>query len=216
MKSPAITSLYSELVPAAVSSKKLLIVLHGLGDSMEGYRFLPDFLGFRDLNYLLVNAPDAYFTGHSWFDLDGNIGPGVQRSRVMLTQTLDGLLEKGWLPGNIGLFGFSQGALMSLDVGLRYRERLASIIAISGFVYDVEKLPAELGPRAPEVPILVTHGTFDPLLPLSVTKAQITEMRKFGLNIRWEEYPKEHTIDPVKEAGDIRDFLRKTLHVGKA
>ena len=35
-----------------------MIVLHGLGDSMEGYRWLPEALQLPWLNYLLVNAPD--------------------------------------------------------------------------------------------------------------------------------------------------------------
>lgn len=215
MKTPEVTALSTRFLPAPQGGKKLLVVLHGLGDSVEGYRFLPEFLGIPDLSYLLVNAPDPYFTGFSWFDLEGDPAPGILRSRRLLMTALDELLEQGWQAGNLGLFGFSQGALMSLDVGLRYRERLGAIVAISGFVYLAEQLTAELGPRAKEIPVLATHGTYDPLLPIAVTKAQITELRKSGLNIRWEEYPKDHTIDPQKEASDIRDFICKSLHVGK-
>ena len=34
-------------------------MLHGLGDSIEGYRWMPEALDLPWLNYLLVNAPDA-------------------------------------------------------------------------------------------------------------------------------------------------------------
>ena len=48
--------------------ERLLLVMHGLGDSLEGYRFLPELLKIPGLHYLLVNAPDSYFTGYSWLD----------------------------------------------------------------------------------------------------------------------------------------------------
>ena len=73
--------LHAELIPAQEkNSRRLMVMLHGLGDSLEGYRWLPDAMNLPWLNYLLVNAPDDYYGGYSWFDLD-NIVPGVRRSR---------------------------------------------------------------------------------------------------------------------------------------
>ncbi len=65
---PEISWLKSVYLPAreSVENPRLLVVMHGLGDSLEGFRFLPDILKIPGLNYLLVNAPDAYFTGSSW------------------------------------------------------------------------------------------------------------------------------------------------------
>ena len=51
------------------SSRRLMIVLHGLGDSMEGYRWWPEAMQLPWLNYLLVNAPDPYYGGFAWYDL---------------------------------------------------------------------------------------------------------------------------------------------------
>ena len=49
----------TELILAAeADSEWLMVVLHGLGDSMEGYRWLPGALRIPALNTLLVNAPD--------------------------------------------------------------------------------------------------------------------------------------------------------------
>lgn len=53
--------LHYEFVPAEkASSHRLMVMLHGLGDSLEGYRWLPEVLNFPWLNYALVNAPDEY------------------------------------------------------------------------------------------------------------------------------------------------------------
>ena len=66
-----------------------MVVLHGLGDSTAGFRWLPEELGQPWLNYLLVNAPDNYYGGYSWYDFAGDMGPGVKRSREMLFELLD-------------------------------------------------------------------------------------------------------------------------------
>ena len=189
----------------------LVIVLHGLGDSIEGYRFLPQFLGIPDIAYLLVNAPDTYVTGYSWFDLDWGEGPepGIMRSRGLLFQLLGDLNKMGW--DRLALFGFSQGALLTLDVATRYSLPLNAIIAISGYAHSLEKFPQELAPAATAQKIFASHGRQDPLLPIQRTRQQIEVLQGMGLNIVWKEYDKDHTIEPVEEAGDIGLFLRANL-----
>src|SRR6516164_2600711 len=125
--------LKSELIPAAQkNSTRLLIMLHGLGDSMEGYRWVPEAIEFPWLNYLLVNAPDEYYGGFSWFDFAGNITPGVVRSRKLLFNLLDEQRAKGFATEQTTLGGFSQGCLMAIEVGLRYPHHFAGITGISG------------------------------------------------------------------------------------
>ncbi len=58
----------SEFFPAAKKSSRLMVILHGLGDSSAGFRWLPAALNLPWMNYLLVNAPDAYYGGFSWYD----------------------------------------------------------------------------------------------------------------------------------------------------
>src|SRR5689334_20035668 len=110
-------SLHAELLPASdKNSRRLLIMLHGLGDSIEGYRWLPQALNLPWLNYLLVNAPDEYFGGYSWYDFVGDIRPGVERSRKLLFSLLDKQSERGF-PTELTTFGgFSQGSLMALEM----------------------------------------------------------------------------------------------------
>ena len=77
------------------------------------------------LNYLLVNAPDDYYGGFSWYDITGNHAPGVLRSRKLLFDLLDDLRARGYPTEQTTLGGFSQGCLMAIDVALRYPHRLA-------------------------------------------------------------------------------------------
>ncbi|HZI33613.1 MAG TPA: serine esterase, partial [Candidatus Binatia bacterium] len=59
--------LHGQFIPAAdQASRRLFVVLHGLGDSAAGWSWLPGALNLPWLNYLLVNAPDEYYGGYSW------------------------------------------------------------------------------------------------------------------------------------------------------
>jgi len=201
--------LRTELISSAdKNSRRLLIMLHGLGDSIAGYRWLPSALNLPWLNYLLVNAPDAYYGGYSWYDFAGDISPGVERSRKLLFELLAAQSAAGFPAEQITLGGFSQGCLMSLEVGLRYPHRLAGIVGISGYVCSPEKLIGELAPVAFKQRILLTHGTLDPLIPFSLVRGQVNLLQGAGLHVEWHEFLKAHTIAGEPELAVIRNFIQ--------
>ncbi|MGH7988612.1 MAG: alpha/beta hydrolase [Limisphaerales bacterium] len=200
--------LHNELIPAAEkNSRRLMVMLHGLGDSIEGWRWLPEAMNLPWLNFLLVNAPDEYFGGWSWFDLM-DITPGVQRSRKLLFDLLDDLRARGFPAEQTTLAGFSQGCLMTIDVGLRYPRKFAGLVGISGWICEPEKVLKELSPVAREQRLLMTHGTSDPLVPIEKVRPQIPLLKAAGLNVEWREFPKAHTIHGEEEISVIREFVR--------
>jgi phospholipase/carboxylesterase len=203
--------LHNELIAAEEKgSPRLLVMLHGLGDSVEGYRWLPEAMNLPWLNYLLVNAPDEYYGGYSWFDFAGDMAPGVLRSRKLLFELLDATRAKGFPTSQTLIGGFSQGGLMSVEVGLRYPYRLAGVISISGSVCVAEKLTQELSPVAVRQRLLVTHGTLDPLIPFAEVRAQVNTLKTAGLQIEWREFVKVHTIiEPELEV--IRGFVQASF-----
>ena len=201
--------LETELIPARDrASRRLMVVLHGLGDSMDGYRWLPSALNLPWLNYLLVNAPDDYYGGFSWYDITGDQGPGIARSRQLLFELLDAQRERGYPTGQMVVFGFSQGGLLTKEVGARYPRQLAGLVGISGYVWEPEKFVEELSPVAAQQRFLVTHGTDDPLIPFAETREQINLLKAAGLNIQWHEFVKVHTIAGEEELDVIREFVR--------
>jgi phospholipase/carboxylesterase len=201
--------LSGEFIPAAdKNSRQLFVVLHGLGDSPAGWRWLPDALKLPSLNYLLVCAPDEYYGGYSWFDYPGDIAPGIHRSRKLLFELLDSLRAKDFPADQMTLGGFSQGCLMSLETGLRYPHRLAGIVGISGWVFELENLIRDLTPVSKSQRLLITHGHYDPILPFAEVKTQVGQLQAAGLKIQWNDFPKEHTVHGEAEIGVIRDFVR--------
>lgn len=201
--------LSAKLIPAREkASRSLLIALHGLGDSAAGYEFLPALLGLPWLNYLLVNAPDPYYSGLAWYDFTGDSRSGIERSRKLLFELLDAQRASGFPSEQTTLFGFSQGCLMTIDVGFRYPHLLAALVGISGYVHDPDELLRELSPVAKQQRMLFTHGTLDPLIPCAAAHAQVEQLKSAGLNITWREFPKAHTIAGEEEVDLVRDFLR--------
>jgi len=190
-------------------SQRLMIVLHGLGDSLEGYRWWPGAMQLPWLNYLLVNAPDPYYGGFGWYDLDDPAG-GIERSRTLLFQLLDELAGKDFPPEKIVFSGFSQGCLLSIEIGARYRRRLAGIVGISGYVYEPDRLVEQLAPEAARQRFLLTHGTQDPLIPIAQVRPQVDILRRAGLRIDWREFVKGHTIAGEEEMSVVRDFVQNT------
>ena len=201
--------LETRLIPAGEKeSRRLMVVLHGLGDSMDGYGWLPSALRMPWLNYLLVNAPDDYFGGYSWFDFEGDAATGIERSRKLLFELLDDQGQRGFPTDQTIVFGFSQGCLMTIELGIRYPHRFAGLIGISGFVIGLDQLLAEASAVARQQRFLITHGIQDPLLPFDQVKAQIQQLKEAGLNIEWHELAKEHTIAGETELALIRAFVR--------
>jgi phospholipase/carboxylesterase len=204
--------LHSEFIPAVQKeSRRLMVMLHGLGDSIEGYRWMPEALGLPWLNYLLVNAPDEYYGGYSWYDfLPDNPAPaaGVKRSREMLFKLLDAQVAAGFSAEQITLGGFSQGCLMSVDVALRYPHRFAGVVGISGYVSEPAKLLKELSPVALQQRLLITHGTDDPVIPLERIRPQFEMLKNAGVNLDFRVFRKVHTIAGEEELRVIRDFVR--------
>ena len=198
--------LHNLFFPSVKPSKKLIIVLHGRGDSSEGFRFFPEGLGFDDINYLLLDAPFEYYAGFSWYDLPPNQLPGIEYSREVLTQTLNVLFEQEFEPSQTILFGFSQGSLLTFEFGARYAKELAGYIGVSGYIYDAEKILLEMNKDVNKGNWLCTHGYEDDVLPFVDSKAQVEALQDGHFNIDFRAYHKTHTVD-MGELNEIRDWI---------
>ena len=193
--------------PSKTPSKKLMILLHGRGDSSLGLTGIPPHFNRDDMNYLLLDAPYDYFGGRSWYDLPPNQLEGIEYSSQILTEILDELFEEQFEASESFLFGFSQGSLLTFEFGARYHKVLAGYIAISGYIYDAEKLLKEMNPKVKEAKWLCTHGTQDGVLAYATSKAQVEVLQNGGFDIEFHAYAKEHTI-VIEELELIGEFMK--------
>lgn len=102
---------------------------------------------------------------------------------------------------------------MALHTGLRHREKLAGIVALSCFLPVADTLAAE-GPASQEVPIFMAHGTEDAVIPLTRARRSRDRLVELGYRVTWREYPMPHAVC-VDEIRDLSAGLREMIGSGR-
>ncbi|AZF58065.1 alpha/beta hydrolase [Pseudomonas sp. R11-23-07] len=209
---------YLEQTQGDARNQPLVIFLHGFGSNEE------DLFGIKDAlpstwTYLSVRAPMPVEPhGYRWFtktpgdgDYDG-VTADLQSSARLLEDFIGKATAKYHTePDRVFLVGFSQGAIMSYEVGLRRPELVRGIAALSGSVLPV--LKAELKPNEAldKLAIFIGHGTLDQALPYASGTRANEVLEGIGLKPQFHGYPgMNHTISEA-EIQDLKAWLEKSL-----
>lgn len=134
-------------------------------------------------DFLAVEAPFPAPVGRRWFPDEGfsaeAISAGLATTGPLLDSFLDEMLAARRLPGDhLALVGFSQGAMLALDVGLRRAVPPAVIIAFGGALPDTRDLGE--APRA-QPPVVFIHGEADEVVPFADMIATRDRLKGLGL-----------------------------------
>lgn len=193
-----VTDLFkSKYIPSRKKSDKLMIVLHGKGDSARPFMGFDKELRIPDMNYLLLNAPKRYLDGYSWYG-DGEFQKqGVLRVRAKMLRLLEDLEKQGWKPENIFLFGFSQGCLVSADIAMSYPKKLGGVVGISGYFHFFPRWKKSLKNNK-KTPWLLTHGSKDDVLPIEDTEFGVEKLRSAGLEVEFVQSKKKHVFEETE------------------
>lgn len=198
--------------------KQLVVLLHGLGADGNDLIGLAPYWAqlLPQAEFVSPNAPfpcDMAPYGYQWYSAQDR-SPGAQLAGVRAAAPVldafidEALAERGLDDGDLALVGFSQGSVMSLYVGPRRAQPPAGIVAYSGRLVAPELLPAELRSRPP---ILVVHGTADPVVPFTALAEAEAGLAAAGIPVESLACPGvAHSID---EAGLRRGgrFLKDAL-----
>lgn len=181
------------LQPTSGTLKQLVVLLHGYGSDGRDLIALGQYWreDFPDALFVAPNAHEACDiapTGYQWFALDperiGSLAPraGAETARPIVGQFLQDLwAQTGLGPADTVLAGFSQGAMMALDVGLRLTTSLKGIIAFSGMVVTPETLADEIGSKPP---VQLIHGDRDEVVPVAASEAAQPLLAGLGIDSR--------------------------------
>jgi len=173
-------------------SEKLehLVLLHGLGADEHDLIGLAPYLDDR-LAILSLRAPrNCQYGGYSWFDTsiaEASLDIDCDQVRESLHALCAYLAEFESPPM---LAGFSQGAMMAIGVCLERPDLVSAAVCMSGALLPCFK-PA--GTNLP--PILLTHGTLDPVVSPQYGSATATTLRELGGDVTLREFPMGHEIN---------------------
>ncbi|MER2508928.1 MAG: alpha/beta fold hydrolase [Amaricoccus sp.] len=166
----------AERPAASGRADSLVIFLHGYGADGGDLIGLADPLAphLPNTRFLAPNAPEPCRNnpmGFQWFPiprLDGTpeavAEAAAEKAYATLDAWLDAVAEQGIGPERTVLFGFSQGTMMALHVGLRRAKPFAGIVGFSGRLLRPERLAGEI---ASKPPVLLVHGDVDPMVPIA-------------------------------------------------
>ena len=211
------------LVPAAADAS--VIWLHGLG--ADGHDFvpivpelrLPATLGVRFVFPHATVRPVTINNGQpmrAWYDIkslgSGSRGdaPGLDDSVARIGRLIAAEQAHGIAAERIVIAGFSQGGAVALHAALINAERLAGVLALSTYLPVPETLETRLSAANRDVPILMCHGTFDPVVvpPMGEAARAWLEAREYP--VEWRTYPMQHQVMPA-EIADIARWLALRL-----
>lgn len=210
-----------ELVTGA-EPKGTVIWMHGLGADCWDFVSIVKELGLPEdlpLRFIFPQAPTRPITINNgqampgWYDISmaelqrKPDEAGVRQSQAFIDQLIAREIGRGIAADKIILAGFSQGGAIALQTGLRYRESLGGIMALSTYLTLDDSLAAEATIANANIPILMVHGTQDPVIPLSLAVASRTKMEARGYKITWREYPMQHSLC-MEEVEDIGEWIQ--------
>ena len=110
-----------------------------------------------------------------------------------------------YAPKALFLAGFSQGAMLSIDLALAGSEPLDRVAVLSGALL-VDSAAHLQAPRAAHPPVFISHGRQDRRLPFAGGERMKAELEAHGFAVTWRPFDGGHAISKSTVA-ELSKFL---------
>ena len=199
--------------------KSAVILCHGYGGDGKDISILGNYwrAHLPDTIFICPDAPEqcvASPSGFQWFDLMDQAPEQVLAKSLIAESKLNKLInevkEKNNLLANqIVISGFSQGCMISLQTGIKRKDKINSIVGFSGRIIDTEHLGKNIVSKPN---IILMHGDLDQIVPVN----SLLEAKDFFNKNNYEIETKifkncEHRI-PSEGSSLGLQFIKKNLY----
>ena len=189
--------------PAGEPPYPTLFALHGHGAHAQDLAPLAPMLAEGRLQVILPqaefaldDAPFSYGPMFTWMQRGDNDRPlpgELARVTADLTAFIDAACERYAAdPAGTALMGFSQGGFLAYRLALSDPSRWQGAAMLSTWLSD--EAAADIHPDAAQLPLLVQHGTNDPLVTIDKGRDSRDRLQALGLNVDYREYPMQHEL----------------------
>ena len=202
-----------------IKPKNAVILCHGYGGDgkdisiLAGYwkTYLPDTI------FICPDAPEkceASPSGFQWFDLTDQDPEQILSKSLVAENKLNKLIDevkKGYnlLANQIIIGGFSQGSMISLQTGIKRKDKINSILGYSGKIIDLEHLSKNIVSRPN---IFLMHGDIDQVVPVDGLLEAKNFFNKNNYEIETKIFKNcEHRI-PMEGSSLGLQFIKKHLY----
>ncbi|MEO8707169.1 MAG: phospholipase [Kofleriaceae bacterium] len=204
-----------------------VVLLHGFGAPGDDLVALAEVLAVPSVRFVFPAAPlelgGLYGDSRAWWLLDlakleqelragtprdrrAEIPEGLPAARDHVGRLLDQLQARyNVTPDRLVLGGFSQGAMVALDAALFRPQPPSALVLMSGtLVAETDWMPRM--PAVKGMPVLMSHGRADGLLPFSVAETLRDRLKEAGAAVDWHPFVGGHEI-PMTVLRAVKDFL---------
>ncbi|WP_396612518.1 alpha/beta hydrolase [Haloferax sp. S1W] len=187
-----------------------VVLLHGRGSNEQdllqiAQEFPPH------LHVVSLRAPDRLQSGYTWYDLDLSAGglhqsqphaEQFERSRTLVRESIEAAVEAYDIdPNQIGLLGFSQGAITSLSLLLDDPDDYAWVVALHGYLAEshATNQPGGIAGK----PVFVGAGSMDQIIPASRAERAANRLEELGADVTFRTYEVPHGVGPEELADTV-------------
>ena len=213
------TFAYASWHPGTEGPTPTVVAIHGHGANGQDLIGLAPHLGG---GRVLMLCPQAEFPigpgSYTWFDRppDGSRSvEEVERVAAALRVFIDATVQRvGGDPARVVILGFSQGGTLAYRLGLAEPRRFAGIAALSTYLPD-DLVGAVDREAVGAVPLLVQHGTSDPMIDVERARASRDLLTSIGAQPEYLEYPMAHEIGR-QSLTDLDRWVTRVLRLDEA
>jgi phospholipase/carboxylesterase len=208
---------------AGSEAEGAVVWLHGLGATADDFVPLVPYLDAPHLRFIFPQAPSRAVTINfgavmpAWYDIktlsrgpEREDGDDIREGGAQISALLAAVEAQGIPSERIVLAGFSQGAAMALQVGLRYPRPLAGLLVLSGYLLLEDTLEDEATAANERTAIQFCHGSRDGVVPISAGRATFELLEGGQREALWLDYPMGHEVCD-EEVADIKVWLARRL-----
>ncbi len=198
-----------------------VVLLHGWGAPADDLEPLARALDRPRTRFFLPAGPLTEFGGgRAWWHLDlddrsmyaanAEVPPGYQPHRPVIAarevvQAQLRTIQERHAPDSIAIAGFSQGAMLALDVALAASPPVDRVAVLSG-VLLADSIPAVRTARPSKPAVFVSHGRDDQVVPFHGGELAKEILESHGFAISWHPFDGGHEIPPAI-VEELRVFL---------
>jgi phospholipase/carboxylesterase len=195
-------------MPETEQGGTLVVLLHGYGAAGDDLVPFARQLLRAKARIVVPAAPLTAGTGRAWWSFEpaerpahawSDEPPANYRGSAQLVRARHALqhllrdAQQRYRPERVALAGFSQGAMLSLDVALAADPPVARVVALSG-VMLADSLAALKAPHAARPQFWLSHGRSDQVLPFAGGEAASKLLQKYGYDCSFRPFEGGHTI----------------------
>lgn len=190
-----------------------ILALHGRGSNENDLIGLAPYLPQK---YLWISPRGTFTLGpnsYEWFQIT-QIGKPDPTRLANALNTLDTFIDEiiANYPvdkNKLYLVGFSQGSIMSMSYALTKPQRVAGVIAQSGYIPHESGLQIDTA-GIKNKPFILTHGIQDPMLPVDWARRSRDTLQKLETNLEYHEFNMGHQVSEESLAV-INSWLGKQI-----